>query len=265
MKNRIDHTFRSKEKVLTMFFTAGYPELHDTVPVLKALQHAGVDLVEIGLPFSDPLADGPTIQKCGEQALANGMSTELLFQQLEGVRAEVTVPLVIMGHWNPILQFGVEHFCQRCQAVGIDGLILPDLPPEVYERQYRTMFEAHDLHLIFLVTPETTDKRLAYLDSLSGGFLYALSASQTTGGKQQFGEEQEKYFERLSKSGLRNPVQVGFGIRDAAGYQAATRYLQGGIIGSAYVKALAAGRNFEAITSQFVSGIRPHREVVPES
>ena len=179
--NRIDQKFQEDKKLLSIYFSAGHPNLEDTVPILKKLQAAGVDMVEIGLPFSDPLADGPTIQESSTKALSNGMTTEKLFSQLENIREHITIPLVLMGYFNPMMQYGIEKFCQRCEAIGIDGLIIPDLPVDVYREEYKTLFDAHGLYNMFLITPQTPEERIRYIDEVSNGFIYMVSSASVTG------------------------------------------------------------------------------------
>ncbi len=236
--NRITQKLQEDKKLLSIYFTAGYPALEDTVPVIKSLQAAGVDMIEIGMPFSDPLADGPTIQESGTQALKNGMTVHKLFEQLEGIRQEVDIPLIAMGYLNPVMQYGVETFCQKCQEIGIDGLILPDLPVDVYEKEYKALFEHYGLLNIFLITPQTPEERIRYIDSLSEGFIYMVSSASTTGARQGFGEEQEAYFTRIAEMDLKNPQIVGFGISNAETFQQATQHTKGAIIGSAFIKHL---------------------------
>lgn len=252
--NRIDQKFKGDKKLLSIYFSAGYPALEDTVPILKQLQASGVDMVEIGLPFSDPLADGPTIQESSTQALRNGMSTEKLFKQLEGIRGTIEIPLILMGYFNPILQFGVEKFCKRCQAVGIDGLIIPDLPVEVYHEEYKTLFEQYGLYNMFLITPQTSEARIRFIDQVSSGFIYMVSSASVTGAKNTFGDIQKAYFERINEMKLKTPTVVGFGISNANTYSSATATSRGAIIGSAFIKFLAAN-GIEQIP-KFISSIR---------
>ncbi|HEX9828006.1 MAG TPA: tryptophan synthase subunit alpha [Flavobacteriaceae bacterium] len=233
-----DHSNGVAGKILSIYFTAGYPNLDDTVSIIKALEQSGVDMIEIGLPFSDPLADGPTIQASSTQALKNGMTTEILFNQLKDIRKTVTIPLIIMGYFNPILQFGVETFCKKCQEIGIDGLIIPDLPVDVYNEQYKSIFESYGLINIFLITPQTSDERIRFIDSISKGFIYMVSSASTTGAKVGFGEEQLSYFKRISEMKLKNPQIVGFGISNHSTFTQATQYTKGAIIGSAFIKYL---------------------------
>ena len=236
--NRIDQKFQVDKKLLSIYFSAGYPKLEDTLPILKNLQAAGVDMVEICLPFSDPLADGPTIQESSTQALRNGMTTEKLFSQLENVRDHIDIPLVLMGYFNPMMQYGIEKFCQQCEAIGIDGLIIPDLPVDVYHQQYKALFDQHGLYNMFLITPQTPESRIRYIDEVSNGFIYMVSSASVTGAKNTFGSTQTDYFQRIAAMKLNTPTVVGFGISNAQTYIAATRASKGAIIGSAFIKFL---------------------------
>ncbi|WP_406684391.1 tryptophan synthase subunit alpha [Seonamhaeicola sp. MEBiC1930] len=234
--NRINQKLQEDQKILSIYFTAGYPDLDDTVKIIQDLEKSGVDLIEIGLPFSDPLADGPTIQDSSTKALKNGMTTEILFNQLKDIRKSVSIPLIIMGYFNPVLQYGVEDFCKKCQEIGIDGLIIPDLPVDVYHEEYQNIFEKYGLINVFLITPQTSDERIHFIDSVSNGFIYMVSSASTTGAKSGFGNEQTEYFERINKLDLNNPQIVGFGISNNETFTAATTYAKGAIIGSAFVK-----------------------------
>ena len=236
--NRIDQTFQKNEKLLSIYFSAGHPELEDTVPILRALQDSGVDMVEIGLPFSDPLADGPTIQESSTRALRNGMSTEMLFNQLENIRDSIHIPLVLMGYFNPMMQYGIERFCQKCQAIGIDGLIIPDLPVDLYHQRYKVLFDQYNLHNMFLITPQTPEERIRYIDSVSSGFIYMVSSASVTGAQSSFGNTQEAYFRRIAAMQLQTPLVVGFGISNAETFRTATRFSRGAIIGSAFIQFL---------------------------
>ena len=236
--NRIDKTFQKKQKLLSIYFSAGHPELEDTLPILRALQDSGVDMVEIGLPFSDPLADGPTIQESSTRALRNGMTTEKLFDQLENIRENIHIPLVLMGYFNPMMQYGIERFCQKCQAIGIDGLIIPDLPVNIYHEDYKALFDQYNLYNMFLITPQTSEERIRYIDSVSNGFIYMVSSASVTGAQNNFGNTQEDYFKRIANMQLNTPQVVGFGISNAETYLTATRYSQGAIIGSAFIQFL---------------------------
>lgn len=251
--NRIQTKLKEDKKLLSIYFTAGYPNLSDTVPIIQQLEHSGVDMIEIGLPFSDPLADGPTIQDSSTQALKNGMNSELLFQQLKDVRASVSIPLIMMGYFNPILQYGVEAFCKKCQEVGINGMIIPDLPVDVYHEQYKSIFESYGLLNIFLITPQTSDERIRFIDSISNGFIYMVSSTSTTGAKTGFGEEQLAYFKRISNMKLSNPQIVGFGISNNHTFNQATSYAKGAIIGSAFIKFL--NKNGVSSISNFIKSI----------
>lgn len=236
--NRIQEKLKEDHKLLSIYFTAGYPELEDTVPIIERLEKSGVDMIEIGLPFSDPLADGPTIQESSTAALKNGMHTQLLFEQLKDIRKTVSIPLIIMGYFNPVLQYGVKAFCEKCEEIGIDGLILPDLPLDVYHNEYEEVFRAHGLFNIFLITPQTSDDRIRKIDDGSEGFIYMVSSASTTGAKSGFGEEQKEYFDRIAAMELKNPQIVGFGISNAATFNQATSKAKGAIIGSAFIKML---------------------------
>ena len=241
--NRINQTLNQDKKLLSIYFTAGFPQLEDTVPILEQLQEADVDMIELGLPFSDPLADGPTIQESSTQALRNGMTTDKLFTQLEGIRVRIHVPLIVMGYFNPMMQYGVERFCKRCQEVGIDGLIIPDLPADVYHTQYQSLFQQYGLLNMFLITPQTPDERIRYIDQVSEGFIYMVSSAATTGAQGSFGDTQQHYFQRIADMKLQSKLLVGFGISNAKTYQSAVAHSQGAIIGSAFIKHLEANGN----------------------
>ena len=236
--NRIDSALAKNKKLISIYFTAGFPDLDDTVPIIKALEKSRVDMIEIGMPFSDPLADGPTIQDSSTQALKNGMDTQKLFDQIKSIRNEVSIPLIIMGYFNPIFQYGVEAFCKSCKDVGIDGLIIPDLPVDVYHKNYKSIFESYGLKNIFLITPQTPESRVRYIDEVSDGFIYMVSSASTTGAKSEFGDIQENYFKRINDLKLKNPQIVGFGISNYDTFNAATTYAKGAIIGSAFIKYL---------------------------
>lgn len=236
--NRIKQKLQEDKKILSIYFTAGYPNLNDTVKIIQDLEKNSVDLIEIGLPFSDPLADGPTIQESSTAALKNGMHTAMLFEQLKDIRKTVSIPLILMGYFNPVLQYGVEAFCQKCEEIGIDGLILPDLPLDVYQDEYESIFKKHGLINVFLITPQTSDARIKAIDDASEGFIYMVSSASTTGAKEGFGEEQAAYFERIAAMDLNNPQIVGFGISNADTFQQATKKAKGAIIGSAFIKHL---------------------------
>ena len=255
IKKALTGTKEKDRKLLSIYFTAGYPELEDTLPVLRKLQDSGVDMVEIGLPFSDPLADGPTIQASSTEALHNGMSTDTLFEQLKDVRSEIDIPLLIMGYFNPMLQYGIKEFCRKCEEIGIDGLSIPDLPVEEFQEHYKAIFESHGLINVFLITPQTSQERIRYLDSISEGFIYMVSSASTTGAMDSFGSEQLDYFERVGSMGLSTPRIVGFGISNQQTFDTAVEWSSGAIIGSAFVKFLKSHGPDEI--PEFVSRIRP--------
>lgn len=234
--NRISKTLKEKDNILSIYFTAGFPELNSTTEIIKNLVSAGTDMIEIGLPFSDPLADGETIQMSSKIALENGMSTNILFEQLKEIRNHINIPLIIMGYFNPIFQFGVEDFCKKCNEIGIDGLIIPDLPIDVYLSNYKTIFEKNQLQNIFLITPQTSERRIEYIDRNSDGFLYVVSSSSITGSTNKFNENSKNYFRKLEKMNLSTPKIIGFGISNNENFSIASKYSKGCIVGSAFIK-----------------------------
>ncbi len=242
-------------KKLNIYFTAGIPKLQDTATILKLIQDSGADYIEIGMPYSDPVADGPVIQKAHEMALKNGMSIAELFRQLKAVKSEMEIPIILMGYINPVLSFGFDEFCRECQDSGVSGLIIPDLPPVEFEKNYRTILEKYGLNFIFLVTPETSDERIRYLDSLSSGFLYAVSSSSTTGNSQK-NVMNEEYLDRLAGLDLKNPVMIGFGIKDRNDFEAVTEKAAGGIIGSSFVNILLNEENWPQRAQNFIRSIK---------
>lgn len=251
--NRIQTKLNEDKKLLSIYFSAGFPALNDTVDIIKNLEKSGVDMIEIGLPFSDPLADGPTIQESSTKALKNGMHTALLFEQLKDIRKEVTIPLILMGYFNPMLQYGVESFCKKCHEIGIDGFIIPDLPAQVYHEEYKSIFDRYGLLNIFLITPQTSDERIRYMDSISEGFIYMVSSASTTGAQSGFGAVQQNYFKRIADLNLKNPQIVGFGISNHETFTQATTHAKGAIIGSAFIKHIEA--NGVDKINEFVAGI----------
>jgi tryptophan synthase alpha chain len=255
--NRIDLLFRSnKNGLLSIYFTAGYPLLDSLTSIVKNLAETGVDLIEIGVPFSDPLADGPVIQKSNDVALKNGMNINLLFDQLENIRHSVDIPLILMGYFNPVLRFGVEAFCRKCYDTGIDGVILPDLPPEQFSIHYSGTFRKYGIKNILLISPQTDDTRVRMIDELSDGFLYMVSSASTTGIKHDFSGVQLEYFRRIKALNLSKPRLIGFGISDSATFREACKHADGAIIGSAFIKLLGEkGTEKETITS-FIKSIR---------
>jgi tryptophan synthase alpha chain len=253
--SKIQTLFKNKNsRILNVYCTAGYPELTSTVPVMKALQQNGADLIEIGMPYSDPLADGEVIQESGSKALANGMTIAVLFEQLKNSTKEITVPVILMGYMNPVMQYGFENFCAAAAAVGVSGLILPDLPIYEFETQYGAIIKKYGLDFVFLVTPETSEERIRKIDALTTGFIYAVSSSSTTGNNKAIAD-QEPYFKKLRSMKLANPILVGFGIKDKATFSAACQYTNGAIIGSAYIKALAHTSDINTTTKEFLNTV----------
>jgi len=256
--SRIEELFaRKKNNVLNVYCTAGFPALNSTLPVMKSLQDAGVDMIELGMPYSDPLADGPVIQSSSNLALANGMTIHKLFEQLKNFRKEIHLPVLLMGYMNPILQYGFENFCRDAAGSGVDGLILPDLPVFEFEREFGFLIKKYKLDFVFLVTPETNDARIRQLDQQSSGFLYAVSSSSTTG-KNASLNEQEKYFNKLRSMNLKNPVLIGFGIRDKTGFSKACSFANGAIIGTAFIKILenAPETEIPGRTKDFINSLK---------
>lgn len=247
--------FKKKQhEVLNVYCTAGFPQLDSTLTVMTALQTYGADLIELGMPYSDPLADGPVIQESSARSIENGMTIDRLFVQLKDMRSTIKVPVILMGYMNPVLQYGFEKFCMKAASVGIDGLILPDLPMHEYLTEYGNIIRNNNLDLIFLVTPETKEDRLRNIDALSTGFLYAVSSSSTTGNNKNI-NDQQAYFEKLQSMQLKNPILVGFGIKDRETFQAACKHTNGAIIGSAYIKAIENSNNITTDTKNFLQTI----------
>lgn len=239
--NRIKQLFEKKKNILSIYYTAGYPNLGDTIKIAEALEKSGADMLEIGFPYSDPVADGPVIQASSKQSLDQGMTLKLLFEQLKDLRKNVTIPVLLMGYVNPVLQFGVENFCKACAEVGVDGCIVPDLPMVEYEEFYKTCFEEHNLSNVFLITPQTADERIQKIDGLTNGFIYLLSSSATTGKNLEVGDTTENYFQRIKSMNLKNPTMIGFGISNKSTFDKACAYANGAIIGTAFVKAIEKG------------------------
>lgn len=252
--NRINQKLSENKKLLSIYFTAGYPSLNDTVTIIQNLEKSGVDMIEIGLPFSDPLADGPTIQASSTQALKNGMTSEVLFNQIKDIRKSVSIPLIIMGYFNPMLQYGVEAFCKKCQEIGVDGLIIPDLPVDVYNEAYKATFEKYGLINVFLITPQTSVERISFIDSISNGFIYMVSSASVTGSQTGFGDDQKQYFKRISNMDLNNQQIIGFGINNKETFNQATQYAKGAIIGSAFIKFIS-NNSLDEI-DEFIKSIR---------
>ena len=254
--NQLEKQFKiKKENLLNIYCTAGYPQLDSTTEVMLALEQHGADMVEIGMPYADPIADGPVIQESNMVALDNGMNLPLLFKQLESVKDRMTIPVILMGYLNPVLQYGIEQFCADASHAGVSGIILPDLPMNQFEKQYRKLFKKNRLSFIFLITPETSEQRIRMADKLSTGFLYAVSASATTGNAVDI-TSQKRYFQKLKKLQLQNPVMIGFGINNQERFQNACSYAAGAIIGSAYIKMLGTQVPVGDGTKAFISIIK---------
>ncbi|MCU4175764.1 tryptophan synthase subunit alpha [Carboxylicivirga sp. N1Y90] len=253
---RIQKLLQEKKDIFSVYYTAGYPNLDDTMPILNALQKAGCDLVEIGMPFSDPLADGPTIQHSSEQALENGMSINLLFEQIKELRPSITMPIVLMGYINPVFKYGVEAFISKCQEVGVDGVILPDLPFDEYHEKYQTLFEEAGIANTFLITPQTPNERIQLIDANSNGFIYMVSSSAVTGAKSGLSDEQLDYFNRVNSLDLNTPRIIGFGISNQSTFETACQYASGAIVGSAFVKLLKEKGADESAINDFVKDIK---------
>ena len=255
--NRIDRLFEEKRNgILSVYFTAGYPQLDDTPKVIKALEDRGVNLIEIGVPFSDPMADGPVIQASGARALENGMSVKHLFGQLADIREEVSIPLVLMGYINPILQFGFENYCAEAVKCGVDGLIIPDLPFAEYMESFKPVAEKHGLHIIMLITPETSEERIRLIDEHTSGFIYMVSTASVTGAKNSFGEESLAYFRRVNAMRLKNPRLIGFGISNKETFDAACREASGAIIGSKFISLLGSEKTIDDAAMKLVETVR---------
>lgn len=241
--------------LLSIYYTAGYPKLDSTISIAEKLEHAGADFLEIGFPYSDPVADGPVIQHSSEVALKNGMTLKLLFQQLEELRSRVSIPVFLMGYFNTVLQYGVENFCKSCKEVGVNGAIIPDLPMYEYEELYKDIFKQYDISNIFLVTPQTSEERIRKIDGLSNSFIYLLSSNATTGKNLEVSEQASQYFQRLKDMDLKNPLVIGFGISNQETFQRATTYAKGAIIGSAFVK-LLSDENYNDKIAPFIERIK---------
>jgi tryptophan synthase alpha chain len=266
--NRIVSLFKNfkaqgeRTGLLNVYFTAGFPALNDTMRVLRALQDGGADLVEIGMPYSDPVADGETIQKSNDQALENGMSVKILFEQLRDMRETISVPVLLMGYINPVLQFGIENFCHKCAETGVDGLILPDMPMDVYLNEYKSIFDTYGLLNIFLVTPQTSEARIRQIDDVSEGFIYTVSSASVTGSKSGVSTDMESYFERLDSMKLKNERLIGFGIKDHATFKMASSHAAGAIIGSAFIRVLQESTDLEQDIKSFVREVKNYPETI---
>lgn len=255
--NRIDQLFtQKKEHILNIYFTAGFPHLEDTEKIILALDGAGVDIIEIGMPYSDPMADGPTIQESGSQALKNGMTLDVLFGQLATIREKTQVPLLFMGYLNQMMQYGVDRFLTACREVGVDGLIIPDLPIDIYEEELKEKIETSGLHIIFLITPQTSEARVQKIDALAKGFIYMVSNASITGAKSGISDTQIAYFQRIKDMKLINPTLIGFGISDHDTFSKACEYAQGAIVGSAFIKSIDGAEDLPQAIRDFVLKLR---------
>jgi len=258
-KERIIEIINNSEHgLLSIYYTAGYPNLDHTLEIARNLERSGADMIEIGMPYSDPVADGPTIQESNQKALENGMTLNLLMKQLEPARTQVRVPIILMGYFNPILQYGVERFCADCQQRGIDALIIPDLPVQEYLDYYQVIFKQYDLHNIFLITPQTSDERIRWIDENSESFIYAVSDASITGAKKDISMNQVRYFKRLKSMNLKHPYLIGFGISDHKTYRLACDFADGAIIGSAFINVLREADDLESAIAQFVQFVKKH-------
>ncbi len=256
-KNRIEQLFKNKRyEILSVYFSAGFPKLHDTSRIIRILEKSGADIVEVGIPFSDPVADGPTIQESNKIALDNGVSLKLIFQQLADIRKNVNLPIILMGYINPVLQYGLEAFCEKCAEVGVDGLILPDLPMQEYLDDYKSTFEQYGLINVFLITPQTSESRVREIDANSRGFIYMVSSASTTGAKGEISEEQINYFKRINAMGLRNPTLIGFGISNHSTFKKACEFASGAIIGSAFINVLQNATNLEEDITHYIHEVK---------
>ena len=257
--NRIENLFQTKQQnILSIYYPAGYPNLQDTVPILHELEQAGVDMVEIGIPFSDPMADGPVIQDASTRALRNGISLRLIFEQLEEVRHEgIRMPILLMGYLNPIMQYGFERFCQSCTKVGVDGVIIPDLPFADYVKEYRPIANRYDLKMIMLITPETSEERIRLIDENTDGFIYMVSSAATTGAQKDFDAQKQAYFHRIQNMSLKNPCLIGFGISNRKTYETASAHSEGCIIGSKFISLLEDAKgNAEIAANNLLNALK---------
>jgi len=255
--NKLFNAFGEKEKkVLSIYFSAGYPDLEDTQQIMIALQKGGADLIEVGIPFSDPVADGPTIQESNKIALENGITLKKILEQVSEIKEEIQIPVILMGYLNPIYQYGIEKFCADCQKVGVSGLIIPDLPVNEYQIEYKSVFEKHELANIFLITPQTSDDRIREIDKISNSFIYMVSSASTTGAKKGLTQNQIDYFERVRNMELKSPLLIGFGIADYQSFTQATTYANGAIIGSAFINVLKNSNNLEEDIVAYVRSVK---------
>lgn len=256
MSNRLENTFKEKQNILNVYITAGFPCLNDTVDIVKELASNGVDMIEIGMPFSDPLADGPTIQYSSEVAIKNGITLELIFKQVEEIRKSIQIPIILMGYYNQMLQYGVEQFVKKATQVGVDGLIIPDMPLNIYQQEYKKLFEKYDIKMSFLITPQTADERIIEIAKESSAFLYVVSSYAITGGKSEIQNYQTEYFKKIAALNITTPKLIGFGISNAETFEQACTYADGAIIGSAFIKALTDSENIKETIKQFITSIK---------
>jgi len=257
MQNRINQLFSGKkENLLSIYFTAGYPHLDDTLPIMRELQSQGVNMVEVGIPFSDPMADGPVIQASGNTALKNGMSLKILFSQLEGMRPEIAMPVLLMGYLNVVMQYGLEAFCRDCQKAGVDGIILPDLPMKDYLEEYKPMMDRYGLAMVLLITPDTSDERIRAIDEHTSSFIYMVSSASTTGAQTSFNDSKQAYFRRINAMGLKNPRLIGFGISNKSTLDAAFANASGAIIGSRFVECLTKSQSVKEAVNMLLEGLK---------
>ncbi len=248
--NRIESLFEAKQRdILSVYYPAGYPKLEDTMPILRELQAQGIDMVELGIPFSDPMADGVVIQQAATQSLANGMSLKLLFEQIEGMRSEIEIPVILMGYLNPIMHYGFEQFCIDCKRVGVDGVIIPDLPFKEYVNDFQALAQQYDLRVVMFISPETSEERIRMIDSAASGFIYMVSTAGTTGARGSFAGATDNYFERVAAMGLNNRCLIGFGVSNQATFEAACASSSGAIVGSHFVKLLSSCETIEQAVS----------------
>ncbi len=253
----IKELFQTKQSnILSVFYTAGYPAFESTIPIAKYLQDAGADLIEIGIPFSDPIADGPVIQESNNVALANGMTVKKLLEQVGEVRKQVSIPIILMGYINPVLQYGIEKFCKDASAAGVNGLILPDMPMDEYQKTYKSLFEQHNLSNTFLISPTTSEVRIRKIDDATNGFIYAVSSSSTTGAKTGFSEEQREYLSKLKSMQLKNPFLVGFGISNHQTFSTVCEYGAGAIVGSAFITMLKNSKDLKSDIHAFIKNLK---------
>jgi len=252
--NRINKLFSEKKKnILSIYFTAGYPNINDTVEIIKTLDECGVDMIEVGMPFSDPIADGPIIQESSNRAIENGMNIKLLFEQLSNIREFTQIPIILMGYINPVYQYGYNNFIKKIIECGVDGVILPDLPLDDYIDSFKELFDENSLSYISLISPNTSNKRILDIDSISKGFIYVVSSSSITGKKSNFNDNQIKYFERINKLNLTNPIIIGFGILDKKSFQNACKYSNGAIIGTKFIQSISKSKLEESVKNYIFS------------